>query len=472
MARLIVSVLIVAHAQGCVLFDPFDPYFKPPPQHEVGENNQPPQPPAPPVASPASRPADGPNTLAEAVAFALENNPGLSAACHGIDAAVAQRDISLGRALPEITVEGGYSWYRDNRLIKPRRPGPRESLQFTDDLIVADIVLTMPLYAGGRIRNRIRADELMARAARQQLFHSKTELVFNVSSVFYSMLGQREVINAVVFSKKALEEHHNRAKQLFHTQKAARVDLLRTEVRLADIEQRLIRERNVLTVKRSLFASLLGVSAKRDIPRIEGTLAGVAIPAGLDQGLATAYANRQDYQSLCSRINAQQRRLDIAQAGRLPEVSLRASYGNRWAADSSEDNEVGEIGVFVELPVFEGGRIAARIRKERSRLRDLSQRLRTLKLRIRLEVETATSNIESTRTRIDVTQKAVAQAKESLRIEREKYDVGKGVIVDVLDAQAALLDSQTNYYRALAEFNTAIAQFRLAVEKNHHGNQG
>ena len=60
-------------------------------------------------------------------------------------------------------------------------------------------------------------------------------------------------------------------------------------------------------------------------------------------------------------------------------------------------------------------------------------------------------------------EKAVEQARESLRIEREKYNLGKGAIVDVLDAQSAMLDSQTNYYRALADYNTAIAQFRLAV---------
>jgi len=56
-----------------------------------------------------------------------------------------------------------------------------------------------------------------------------------------------------------------------------------------------------------------------------------------------------------------------------------------------------------------------------------------------------------------------AQAEESLQIEREKYDLGKKSITNVLDARSALVDSQTNYYRALADYNTALAQFRLAV---------
>jgi len=44
-----------------------------------------------------------------------------------------------------------------------------------------------------------------------------------------------------------------------------------------------------------------------------------------------------------------------------------------------------------------------------------------------------------------------------------KYDQGKGSITDVLDAQSAMLDSQTNYYRALADYNTALAQMDLAT---------
>jgi outer membrane protein len=78
-------------------------------------------------------------------------------------------------------------------------------------------------------------------------------------------------------------------------------------------------------------------------------------------------------------------------------------------------------------------------------------------------VETAVLNVGASLERVHATEKAIEQAKESLRIEREKYDLGKGAIVDVLDAQSALLDSQTNYYRALADYNVALAQLRLAT---------
>jgi len=281
--------------------------------------------------------------------------------------------------------------------------------------------------------------------------------------VFYAMLGQREVINSLIFSQRALEQHHRKTQQLLQAQKAARVDLLRTDVRLADIEQQLLRERNVLAIQGFLLASLLGLERGRRAPEIEGALALAEVSANLDQALATAFESRQDYQSLRSKVLAQQKQVQIARGRRLPQVALLASYGDNWATDSRRHNEVGEIGMLLDVPLFEGGRIQAGIRRELSRLGAQQEALRRLELQIELQVQTAVSNIESTRARVRATEKAIEQARESLRIEIEKYDLAKGVIVDVLDAQSALLDSQKNYYRALADYSTALAEFSLAV---------
>ncbi len=419
---------------------------------------------APPSAgeAPGTKDRDKALTLEQCVDLALRNNPDIAKRQWDVQTAVTEKDIAEGAFWPTVHGQAGFMHSREDRLIKPRRPGARDVLGFSDNLLFGDIVLAMPLYTGGRLENQLKAADLLARASEQQLAHSRVELVFNVSSVFYAMLGQKEAINSLLFSQKALLEHHKRTKELLEAQKAARVDLLRTEVRLADIEQQLLRERNVLDVQRFVLASLLGLE-KRSVA-VQGQLAMDDAPGSLDEALPKALAHRQDHQSLVSAVEAQRKRLEAAKAGRLPEVSLRASYGSRWDSDDvDEDNEVGEVGVLIDVPIFEGGRIGARIRRERNRLGAQEESLRQRRLQIQVEVETATSNIESTRARVGVMQKAVEQAKESLRIEREKYELAKGAIVDVLDAQSALLDSQMNYYRALAEYNTALAQFRLAV---------
>jgi outer membrane protein TolC len=142
----------------------------------------------------------------------------------------------------------------------------------------------------------------------------------------------------------------------------------------------------------------------------------------------------------------------------------------RWATDpteqpsgTSDSDDVGKIGISLVMPVFEGGRIQAHLREEQAKLVAAQNRLRKLELQVRLEVETARTNIVSARERLRTTEKALEQARESLRIEQEKYELAKGAISDVLDAQSALLEAETNYHRALADFNIAQAQRSLAI---------
>jgi len=383
------------------------------------------------AADPMTQAVQGPITLAHAIEISLANNPELAAARYAVNEDGAERDIAVGARLPEVRLQGGYSFYREPRLIKPRRPGTSEVLSFTDELLYGDFVLTMPLFTGGRLRNRVVATELITQARWEQLLYNRTELVFNVSSVFYSMLGQREVINSLVYSRRALEQHHRKTRELLEAQKAARVDLLRTEVRLADIDQQQIRERNRLKIQGYLLTSLLGLQGNNEPLEIEGELTLTDVVVTRNEALAIAFRNRQDYQSLRSEVGAQQKLVDIARGERLPDLWLRGSYGDRWATDSSKHNEVGELGMLVDVSLFEGGRIEARIRREANRLGIQREALRKLELQIQLEVETANSNIESTHARVAVTQKAIEQAKESLRIEIEKYDLGKGAIIDV-----------------------------------------
>jgi outer membrane protein TolC len=354
-------------------------------------------------------------------------------------------------------------------MIAARKNG--EPGVFSRDFFAADLVVTMPLFTGGRITSEIKAAELLQRAAEHRLARTREELVFNVSSVFFAILAQREVIGSLEFSRKALQEHHKRVQDLIDAQKAAKVDLLRTEVRLADLEQQLVRERNVLAIQQRVLANLLGLKkAGQSVdPAGELALAEATVPPA-DEALRRALSDRPDYLAARSALEAQAKAVDAARAGHWPTVALQGAYGGRWAAGATDHpsgtdtaDDVGRVGVVVDVPVFEGGRIEARVRQEKALLAAAQERLRRLELQVQLDIETAVLNIGSAAQRVKATEKAIEQAQESLRIEREKYDLGKGSITDVLDAQSALLDSQTNYYRALADHNVASAQLRLAV---------
>ncbi len=461
-----VALIFLSMAAGCALTHS-TVASRPPtnPRWELSE-------PAPPP-TPAARPSE-PLDLQQAIRIALTNNPEIAAFSWDEKAAQARSDSSFGERLPVLKAVAGYTHYNDDqRLIAARYNG--EPGVFSDDLAAADLTLSLPLFTGGRLINQVKAAELLHQATVQRLARSRQELTFNVTSVFFNILAQQKVLESLEFSRRVLEENVRRVDALIAAQKAARVDRLRTEVRLADVQQRWVRESNVMAIQYRVFANLLGLGgAPNDPPAIQGELVPepqAEIP-DCSTALALARSRRGDFLAAQSALEAQARNVDAARAGHLPTVSLVGSYGKRWAlgettgpprggGDDSED--VGRIGVVIELPLFEGGRTEARIREQLARLAAEQNRLHKLELQICLDTETALLNIQSARERIDATRKAVEQARESLRIEGLKYDAGKGAILDVLDAERALLDSQTNYYRAVTDFHTALAQLRLAT---------
>ncbi|MGQ9621524.1 MAG: TolC family protein [Bacteroidales bacterium] len=186
--------------------------------------------------------------------------------------------------------------------------------------------------------------------------------------------------------------------------------------------------------------------------------------------IGTALKNRKDYRATQLNLQAQEKTVNAARAARWPTISLLGSYGTRWAVEPNvypqgthNMENVGRIGIALDLPVFDGKRIDAKIREEQAKLFAIKERLRKFEQQISLEIESAILNINSSRERIYALEKFIQQAEETLRIERLKYQLGKGAIIDVLDAQSALVEIQTNYYRALADYHVALSQLKLAI---------
>jgi len=407
-------------------------------------------------------------TLEKCIKIALENNPSIGYKRWEIKAINAQRNEAISQRWPSFNGVGSYYHYSDTlRLAPPRRLD--YPLIFADNVLAWNLVVSIPVFTGGRITNEIEAAELLQKSAEHHLVYTRQELIFNVSSVFLTILKQREIIKFLDFSRMTLEEHIKRVKELIAAKKAAKVDMLRVEVRLANIKQKIEQEKNFLAIQNRFLANLMGVKAIDFAisPQIE--LQFVEIKINLEESLNKAYANRADYHAAQADVQAQAKQVKVTQAAYWPSVSIYGSYGAKKAVGSyikptgvNGLEDIAQLGCLFEIPFFEGGKIKARVSQEQAKLALHKEKLRELDLKIHLDVESAVFNLLSTRKRILVIEKAIEQANESLRIEMEKYNLGKGSITNILDAQSALLDVQTSHYIALADYNISIAQLQLA----------
>lgn len=439
--------------------------------------------------------------LNDLLEIARRNNPSLASGAFDVQASRAQRNVVASERWPQVSNVDSLRQYLQNQRLQAARLNGEPGM-FSSGILAVDIVVRMPIFTGGRIRNEIGAADLASLAVENKLARTWEELIFNVSSAYYTILGQRKVLESLNFSREVLTKHNRRVEDLMSVGKAARVDVLRTEVRIADLDQKLERERNIMEIQRRVLTSLIGAPLSQEPVKVQGALNLGASSLDLIPAIAMAYSQRGDYRAARASLDAQAIKVRASTGALWPKVSIDGSIGIR-SATGIDDNgvaytrrlnittarsaipnvsqigptpllrepwpnpdstlPVGSIGVVVDYPIFDGGRIRSQISEQESKFASLHQQLRKLELQIRQDVEVALLNVSSSRRRAEATRKAIEQSKESVRIEIQKFDLGKGSITDVLDAQSAMLEAETTHYRALSDYNIAIAQLDMAT---------
>ncbi|OGV45067.1 MAG: hypothetical protein A2X46_15095 [Lentisphaerae bacterium GWF2_57_35] len=409
-------------------------------------------------------------SLDVALAIALEQNPDVAEAQSRLAEAEARLQTAKAGGRPTLKARGAYDyWTEDQRLFPATQNG--EPGAFGPQILGADLVASFPLYTGGRVSGETDAADWNRKTAEEQLTRTRETLVYQVTALFYGLLAQDEVLQSLETAVLSMDEQRRTIQALVDAEKSARVDLLRANVRRAELYERQIREQNNRAVQQRAWAALLGLDhATAPVAQGKLELRETPVCPEAEDCMKKALAQRSDYRATQATVYAADAAVRAARAGYRPTLAAQASYGGRWMPEASdrpegtdEQAEVGRVGLAAELPLFDGRLTAARVAEKTARRRGAQERRRKLELQIRFEVETALSDIAAARERVQTSKQAVGQAEESFRIVTEKYDLGKGTMTDVLDAQTALVTTQTSHARALADLAVADARRKLAV---------
>lgn len=420
-------------------------------------------------------PTDG-LTLSAALGQALVNNPDLRLSIHAIEQALAFVDLARSSRRPQVHALLGITATRDpQRVLPPERDGDPGA--YARGIVDGSLIVQFPLYTAGRLRGEEEASQHRKQAVEAKLTRVRRELVTAVVRVFYQILAQRQVLTSLEFSRQTLQQHLARVNRLIAAGKGTNVDRLRLQVRIATLDERLVQERNVLEIGRRALANLMG--GTKLPPRLVGKIAQT-IPAQLerdeDAALALALQQRADIRSARAELRAARKRLQVARAGYRPTVNLQASLSPRYAPDpdwrgsgADHGDVMAFAGVVMDVPIFEGGRIKARIRQRQAELDRAVEQLRKVQLAVRYDVQRALLNLTAAEQRERTMATVVSQAKESLRLEQVKQREGNGTITDVLDAQTAELDAETLLIRANADQAVSIQAVRAALGMDFPG---
>ena len=182
----------------------------------------------------------------------------------------------------------------------------------------------------------------------------------------------------------------------------------------------------------------------------------------LDEELRTALKSRSDLAALNQAESAQAEAVSAARAGFGPRVS---AYGN-WEQDrptfagSGGNNWVAGAQISIDLAPF-GKR--AQLEHEVAARDSVDAQVAAYRQQVRLQVTQAHIQRQTALLSLQTAQAAVDQSAESLRILKNRYGAGLATITDLLRAEDAERQSQTDYWHAVYGNAAAYAQMLFAT---------
>ncbi|MEW6116281.1 MAG: TolC family protein [Nitrospirota bacterium] len=412
-------------------------------------------------------------TLSEVIDFALKNNPGIRSSRSDIE--IENYGIKAAKAAkwPKVDLSSGVTRYRYPSPITPIAGSPLAGAAFPEfdkTIYDASVVFSLPFYRGGRLDREVQIAELR-RAIAEDTFHmNRQELIYNLTSVYYKIYELEKLLAANESSVQQLVTHKKNIELFLEAGTVPRVDLLKTEAALAHAQQTALLTRNSLASTYELLKALMGIEdATKRITLVYEQLECDRYQL-LEDSIAQAFLQRPDYKAALKQQRIAEERIKLARGKRIPAVSLNGEYNERSGEDLSF-NENWNLSVRITMPLFDGGAITAEVHRQEKELAKSEEEMRFLRLAIIREVKDAYLNIQSAQERIEATRKAIDSAQETLRIERLKYDSGKGTSTDVIDAQTALLRAETDYYQALYDKDIAVAALQKAMGEERYGKE-
>lgn len=403
-----------------------------------------------------------PWTLERALAEARAQNPDARLARHRIAAAEAGLEQANAAFWPRLQFQSGYTWTDNPMMVFGSILNQRafsDSLNFNDVPDVDDLnargMVTVPLYTGGRNQAGRAAARANTQAAKQDSEAVQNALGYEVSRAFYTVLKTREFIRAAESAVTSYQTNLAIARKRLEAGTLLKTDVLDMQVRLAQSEEDLVRARNAHALALRALQNLLGIEGGGIA--VVDTAPDVSVPESGD------FSQRPELAAARQRERAAAEQVRGAKSGYLPRLSAFGSLDYDYGFKYDNGGGSYSAGGLLQWDVWNGNLTHAKVREARANLDSAREEERKLRLALDLEVERARLDLKAARERLAVTEKAVAQAAESVNLTRARFEEGAALSTQLMDAETALIGARVRCAEAAADQRIALAALRKAL---------
>ena len=386
------------------------------------------------------------------------------------EAARAIEDQRKAATLPQIALLAGYT--RTNHVQAFGVPNPTGALRviYPDipDNYRSRVDFQWPIYTAGRSTALVKAAAAEANAVAQDRDAARADLKLEITRAYWSVITARASVDVVGQALSRIAAHLTDVKNQLSVGLIPPSDVLSVEAQQARQQMLSIEAENVLDTASADFRRLVGLPTDTPFELGDVMQSPPAPPREVAALVDAARSNRAERRALEVRIGAATERVSAAAAGRKPMLMSAAGYdvarpNPRIFPRQAAWKPSWDLGVNVNWPVFDGGRVRAEVAEASANRRASEERLKDFDTTVAVEVQQRVSDLVSAEASIAAAEVGVKSAAEARRVLEERFSAGVATNTDVLDAQVVLLQAELDRTRALANAQLAAARLDRAL---------
>ncbi|HEX8841267.1 MAG TPA: TolC family outer membrane protein, partial [Sphingomicrobium sp.] len=380
------------------------------------------------------------DTLRDALVSAYQSNPTLTAQREALRATDAT--VAIAKAAGRPQVSGTVGLNRDlsrQGILATQGKGPHLS---------AGADLSYPLFNGGAVKNSVRAAQTRVEAGRATLRAVEGDVFTNAVSAYMDVIRDRSVVELNQNNVKVLQTNLEATRDRFQIGDLTRTDVAQSEARLQLGISQLATAQGRLTASEATYRQVIG--------HAPGQLAPPPplppLPATAEEAVRIALANNPDLVAISRTAIASGYDVRVAEAGRLPTLSgvLSGTYVNElngagtniFGQSNPNTGTQTSIGLNTRVPIFQGGLPAARIREAQALQGQATEQVIGTERAVVQAARAAFASYEAAQKAIQANTVAVQANELALEGNRAEQSVGTRTIIEVLNAEQELLNSQ------------------------------
>ncbi len=383
----------------------------------------------------------------ECVRIALENKYSLKRAEQDVTIARLNRASTAALMLPSVNASNSFS-----------ETTYGNSSSESTERYSGGLSLSQSLFNFGSKVNTFQQSDNNYNTAKQQKRQAKSRIILDVYTYYYQYLKNSELFGIagkdLELSKKQLDLVENQ----YNLGAVSKTDYLKASVRYGTAKSNFLsRQLSKENSEKSLRHSMGLLNSDTPI-NIEETMDfTLAIPS-FEEAYSLMLVNSPDLSILDNQIQGAQINVKKAWSSSLPSINMsvgmNASSSDQLTRSYFDDNYIKSANITLSIPIFSGFRNKNSIQISKLQLDQAETRLKGGTNSAKVSLYALINLLNNYQEIIPIQEEVLISAEEDLKLAQQKYELGSASILELLDAQLALIQASSTLVRT--KYDAAI----------------